>query len=319
MLEDQYGPERAVLIEWAQGFEDRDGKFVQEFQMTFESSMWELYLNAALKPWGLMPDMSFSSPDFVITHPTKLAIEATIAAPAQGGKSAFGYDINDIPSDFSKFNADAAVRICNSFDAKVRRYRKYYSTMPHVAGTPFVVAIAAFDRPLAHFAASRPVIAAMYGLYHDEAATPRDADRVTSYNVVTAAKTEVVDIPVGLFCDNTYADVSAVIYSSLATWGKIRALADNPAAHTIYRTFHPQEGSLFPEVRTSPKSEYHEDLMDGLWVLHNPFAKRPIADGALSHPRVAEVHVAPDGELLITAPDDLLLLRTLFSVTPRRG
>ena len=120
-----------------------------------------------------------------------------------------------------------------------------------------------------------------------------------------------------MFCDDSYSDVSAVIYSSLATWGKMRALASNPTALTIYRSFHPKEGSLFPEVRTAQKSEYREDLMDGLWVLHNPFAKHPIADGVLSHPTVAEVRVAPDGELLITAPDDFLLLRTLMSVAPR--
>lgn len=47
--------------------------------------------------------------------------------------------------------------------------------------------------------------------------------------------------------------------------------------------------------------------MDGLWVLHNPYAKQPIADEVLSHQRVAEVRVALDGELLISAPDDFLL------------
>lgn len=316
-MQAEYWPERSVLENWAQEFEDRDGKFVQEFQLTFESSFWELYLNAALKAWGLVPDMAFASPDFVVSHPTRLTIEATIAAPPKDGPPAFGYAVDDIPDNFSKFNADAAVRISNSFVAKVRRYRNYYSALPHVAGAPFVIAIAAFDRPLAHFAVSRPVIAAVYGLYHDEAATPRDAERVTSYNVVTAAKSETVDIPMGLFCDESYSDVSAVIYSSLATWGKMRALADNSTALTVYRTFHPNDGSLFPEVRTTRKSEYREDLMDGLWVLHNPFAKQPIADGVLSHPRVAEVRVAPDGELRIVAPDDFLLLRTLMSVIPR--
>lgn len=31
------------------GFEDRDGKFVKEFQTTFNSSFWELYLFACLR------------------------------------------------------------------------------------------------------------------------------------------------------------------------------------------------------------------------------------------------------------------------------
>jgi hypothetical protein len=317
LMEHEYAAERAVLGDWASGFEDRDGKFVQEFQMTFESGLWELYLNAALRAWGLTPDMSFVSPDFVIARPTSLAIEATIAAPAQGGKPAFGYGVDDIPSDFSKFNAEATLRICNSFDSKVRRYRNHYSSLSHVIGSAFVIAIAAFDRPLAHFAASRPALAAMYGLYHDEDATPRDALRVTSYNVDGAAKSETVHIPLGLFCDATYSDVSAVIYSASATWGKVRAVADNPAARSIYKTFHPNSHSLTPEIRTALKRDYHEDLLDGLWVMHNPFAKRPIASGVLSHPRLAEVRVADDGELQITAPDDFLLVRTLYSIKTR--
>lgn len=297
MLEDQYAAERDVLNSWAVGFSDRDGKFVQEFQMTFESGLWELYLNAALGSWGLQPDMSISSPDFVINSPTPLCIEATIAAPAQGGKLPIGYGIADIPDDFTEFNVEASLRICNSFDSKVKRYRNYYSALGHVVDRPFVIAIAAFDRPLAHFAASRPIFAAIYGLYHDEAATPIEASRVVSYNVDVAPKSPTVNIPLGLFCNDRFADVSAVIYSSLVTWGKVRALADNPTAKTIYTTFHPKEGGLLPEIRRTMKSEYTEPLLDGTYVLHNPFARHPVPKGTLSHPRVAEVTVAPGGEL----------------------
>lgn len=311
ILDDQYGPERALLLEWAMGHKDRDGKFVQEFQTTFESSLWELYLNAATKAWGMKTDTSVTSPDFVVTAPTRLCIEATIAAPPQGGKPAFGYTASDIPEDFNEFNRAACLRICNSFSAKVKRYREYYATLPHVANHPFIIAIAAFDRPLAHLAAGRPAIAAMYGLYYDEAATPPHADKVVSYNVSAAAKTETVDVPLALFCDDRFADVSAVIYSSLATWGKVRALADNPSASTVYTTFHPNGANIHAEIRRALKRDYRENLFDGTYVFHNPFATRPISRGVLSHPRLAEIHVAPDGELNIDAPDDFLLVRSL--------
>ena len=314
LLEDRYAPERQVLSSWAVSYRDRDGKFVKEFQSTFESSFWELYLHAATKIWGLQLDQTLASPDFVVKAPFPLCIEATIAAPARGGRSNFGYDASDIPDDFSQFNAEASIRICNSFTAKVKRYRDYYVGLPHVANQPFVVAIAAFDRPLAHFAAGRSVIAAMYGLYHDEAATPPDADNVVSYNVSAAAKSETVNVPMGMFCEASYPEVSAVIYSSLATWGKIRALADDPSAKTIYQTFHPKAGDLRPEVRRVLKENYIEHLLDGLFVLHNPFARFPIPSGTFSHPRLAEIRVASNGELLTEAPEDFLLVRTLLSV-----
>lgn len=316
ILAPQYAPERAVLQSWANGFEDRDGKFVQEFQMTFESSMWELYLNAALAEFGARSNMNFNAPDFVVDSPTSFCVEATIAAPAQNGAPAFNYDPHSIPDEFTQFNIESTIRICNSFDSKIKRYRKYYSTLPQAKDQPFVIAIASFDRPFAHFAAGRSIIAALYGIYHDEAATPIGADNVVSYNVDAAPKSETTAVPLGLFCDDKFSEVSAVIYSSLATWGKIRALAKSPDAMTIYTTFHPNEGSIKPRIRTTLKKDYHEHLLDGLYVLHNPFAKHPIPNSTLSHRRIAEFRVAADGELIESHPDDFLLLRILNTFMP---
>lgn len=303
---------------WAKGFQDRDGKFVQELQLTFESSFWELYLHAALCELGIDTDMSFDAPDFVAVRPHNFCIEATIAGPAQGGPSAFGYNsMEELPEDFTDFNIQAAIRICNAFDAKIRRYHSRYSGLPQSQSKPYVIAIGAFDRPYSHFAANRAIVAALYGLYFDEAATPRDADDVVRYNVSSAPKSPTVDVPVGLFCDATHADVSAVIYSPVATWGKLRAMADNPGALTVYQTFHPSDDGLLPKILTRKKSEYNEHLLDGLYVLHNPFAKYPLPKGCLSHPRLCEVHVAHDGELDMQAPEDFLLVRILRSVIAR--
>lgn len=318
LLQPEYAPERAVLAQWARTFVDRDGKFVREFQSTFESGFWELYLNAAAEAWGWKIDRSHSSPDFIVTSPASFCVEAAIAAPAQGGKGPIAFDVSDIPDDFSEFNAQASIRICNSFTAKVKRFRDYYATLPHAADRPFVIAIAAFDRPFSHFSAGRSILAALYGLYYDEAATAPDAKRVVAYNVSSATKSETAEVPMALFCDDSYADVSAVIYSSLVTWGKIRALADNPDAKTIYQTFHPREGDLIPEIRKTLKKDYVEHLFDGVYVLHNPFAKHALPRGLLSHPRLAEVHATEAGDLVINAPDDFLLVRTLWSVQERR-
>lgn len=57
---DLSGPEREVLSGWASGFRDRDGKFVKEFQTTYNSSFWELYLFAAFKDLGCTADLRTS-------------------------------------------------------------------------------------------------------------------------------------------------------------------------------------------------------------------------------------------------------------------
>lgn len=313
LLQDRYAPERAVLQQWAEGFDDRDNKFVQEFQMSFESSFWELYLHAALKEWQLPVDMRYHAPDFVVGGAHPFGLEATIAAPPAGGKAAYGYFIDDMPDNLNQFNIQATLRFCNSFDSKVKRYRKYYKDLEHMTGMPFVIGIASFDQPMAHFSAGRPAIAALYGLYHDEEATPHTASNVVSYNVSAAPKNENVNIELGLFCDDKYAEVSAVIYSSVAVWGKVRALAENPEAMTIYTTLHPVEGQLTPNISRRWKRDYVEHLMDGLYVFHNPFALHPLPKSLFAHPRIAQMIPAPDGELLTDAPDDFLLVRMLES------
>ncbi|KKY51344.1 glycosaminoglycan attachment site [Pseudomonas amygdali pv. tabaci str. ATCC 11528] len=314
MNEAPYEPERALLAKWAEGFEDRDGKFVRELQTTFESSFWELYLFAALKELGLPIDFRHHAPDFVVEGEAPFCLEATIAKPPAGGEPAYGFPMAAPPKDFTDFNIESTLRICNSFDAKVKKYRKSYRNHAHVEGKPFVIGIASFDRPHSHFASGRPILAALYGLYHDEAATKPGDTRVASYNVTSAPKNANTNVEVGLFCDDSHAEVSAVIYSCLATWGKLRAMADNPEAPSVYTTLHPNPGSLIPVVRTTPKRDYTEHLMDGLMVLHNPFARHPLPHGLLSHPRLCEVRVTDDGELIMDAPDDFLLLRMLHSV-----
>jgi hypothetical protein len=314
----QYGPERSVLERWAEGFIDRDRKFVREFQTTFEPCLWELYLHAVLRELGADIDFSFHAPDFVVTKGQTFCVEATIAAPASGGKPAHGFSTSDLPEDFDAFNSGATLRICNSFTSKHKKYRSSYSVLPHAKERPFVIAIASFDQPFAHMAASRPILSALYGLYHDEALTiSTGASKVISYNVSGVVKSETSDVPLGYFADPAHREVSAVIYSCLATWGKVRALAENPDAHTIYTTLHPNPNSLYPIVRQTLKKDYLEHLLDGLYVFHNPFASAPLDPATLAHPRIAQALVRPDGEIQFAAPDDFLLLRYLMTLRPK--
>lgn len=313
-----YAAERAVLLAWSEGFQDRDGKFCHEFQVSFEPCLWELYLHAYMKELGALVDFSFASPDFVVSGTESFCIEATICAPAAGQPGPLGHSIEDLPEDLNRFNSEATVRICNSFTSKVKRLRERYATLPQCEGKPFVLAIASFDRPFSHMAAMRPIISALYGLYHDEEKTiASGAQKMVSYNVDGVLKNKNTSIDVGYFCTPEYSDVSAVIFSSLATWGKVRALADNPNARTVYRTLHPNPGSLHPIMRVATKADYHEHLLDGLCVMHNPFARHKLAPKVLGHERLAQGFVKPDGELDFVAPDDFLLMRFLMSVTAK--
>lgn len=315
-----YEAERAVLLGWSEGFTDRDGKFCHEFQVAFEPCLWELYLHAYLREIGASIDFSYPSPDFVAQSSEAFCVEATIAAPAKGQPPPYGFAADDVPEDFNRFNSEAILRISNSFTAKVKKLRERYCKLPQCENKPFVIAIASYDRPFSHLAAMRPILGALYGLYHDEAETIRTgASNVVSYNIDGVVKSEAVVIDVGFFCTPEFADVSAVIFSSLATWGKVRAVADNPDAATIYTTFHPNPGALYPIVKAAKKADYHEHLLDGVYVLHNPFANLKLSANVLGHKRIAQCFVQSDGELDFTAPDDFLLTRFLMSTNVAKG
>jgi hypothetical protein len=313
---EDYAAERAVLRDWATDFLDRDGKFVYEFQTTFEPCLWELYLFACLKEINASVDFSSQVPDFLVEKDHKFCIEATISAPASGTPPPHSFDITtSLPDDFNEFNRQATLRICNSFTSKEKKYISSYRNLEHVKDKPFIIAIASFDRPFSHMAASRPIMSALYGIYHDEEETiARNASNVIQYDVNEVNKNKDTNIPLGYFADNSYSHISAVIYSSLATWGKIRALADNPNANSVYVTFHPNENDIKPIVKSTLKKDYKEHLIDGLYIFHNPFADNPIPLTTFDHPRIAQFYSKDKRSIEEVAPDDFLLLRYLGTI-----
>jgi hypothetical protein len=312
--------EKRVIEKWAEGFHDRDGKFVNEFQTTFESSMWELYIHAYLREIGIAANFTHHAPDFVIDSPTKFCIEATIASSAAGGASPIGYDPHELPKDFGFFNKEATIRISNSLSSKIKKYRSSYIKFPHACEKPFVIALASYDRPYSHFASNRPIMAALDGIYHDEEAAIAMGgmegmiDQIPQYPVDAAIKDNGSPVPLGIFVDDSHSEVSAVIFSCLATWGKIRALADNPDARSFYQTLHPNPNGLMPIMHATQKRDYHEHLLDGLHIFHNPFAKNPLSPHVLKHDRLAQYFVDQYGVMDIDAPDDFLLMRMISSL-----
>lgn len=319
LLKERHAPEREILNQWAEGFLDRDGKFVDEFQLTFEPAMWELHIHAALKEFGFEIDMNYDAPDFVVTSPISLTIEATIAKPPANGQPAFGFDAkNDLPEDIGALNHQATLRLCNSISAKHGKYKSRYSTLPQSQELPFVIALASFDRPYAHMAANRPIMVALYGHYFDESEVYEEDGKlyVRQRHIKGAYKENGSEVPVGLFLDDSYADISAVIYSPVATWGKIRALAKNPGIPAVFVTLHPAEDSIIPELRKKRSSEYEEHLLDGLYVFHNPNAKRPLDRSAFNHERVAQFWLREDGYEVI-CPDDFLMFRQIMAFVPK--
>jgi hypothetical protein len=261
-----------VLNEWARGFRDRDGKFVTEFQTTFDSSFWELYLYAVLKQLKLDVDFSFASPDFVVTNHAGINIEATVASNAQGSSPEYQQSGAPIPDDLNEFNRQTIIRISNSLDAKRRKYVESYSELGHVKNRPFVVAVSAFDRPFAWLTCQRAIEAVLYGYYVDEERFLRDGGELKGQRLESVTKDNGSEVPVGIFRSDKFEWLSAVIFSSCATWGKVRALSSDPNPNIVFQAVKRNLSDVKAHVTTARKPQYSESLLDGLRVYHNPAA-----------------------------------------------
>jgi hypothetical protein len=123
-----------VLNDWARGFKDRDGKFVHEFQRTFDTCFWELYLFATLK-YGLTVDFSHHAPDFHVTDHGGFNIEATVALHAKDGTPEYMKFEEPIPQDLNEFNRRAILRIRNSIDSKSKKFAASYQNLDHTVSS----------------------------------------------------------------------------------------------------------------------------------------------------------------------------------------
>ncbi|HEY8361073.1 MAG TPA: hypothetical protein VIL30_26760, partial [Ramlibacter sp.] len=143
--------ERQILEGWVEGFNDRDGKFANEFQSTFHSSFFELYLFALLKAQEMTVDLTRSRPDFLVTAPDPIVIEAVTSGIRADGRPEEDRDFEDVISmftppwksgDFEQHLAESIVRYSNAICKKALKYHGSYSQLPWVpAHAPYVIAL----------------------------------------------------------------------------------------------------------------------------------------------------------------------------------
>lgn len=284
ILLEQYNSCREVLNEWASGFQDRDNKFVKEFQSSFNPCFWELYLFAVLKDYGLDVDWSYSSPDFVIDSESGgFCIEATTAGAAQDKLNEWdalksGIDIKSI--DLNELNREAIIRLSNSVNSKYKLFLSQYNQLPQVRNKPFVLAVAPFEQPYFNLQYNRPIRALLYDFYVDEEEHMKHPERYPNgpagKELGVIFKDNDAPIKLGLFMDDELAGISAIIFSCTATFGKLRALSRNPGI-VVFRSVWADgpDGAIIQKAEKG--KDYEESLVDGLQIYHNPCARNPLS------------------------------------------
>jgi hypothetical protein len=266
-----------VFNKWAEGFVDRDHKFVEEFQTTFNSGFWELYLYAVLKSYGMKVDFSQNRPDFCVAN-RNLIIEATIASHPQDGKPEHDWRLANFPNDLNEFNRQAIIRLSNSLVSKHRKYLDSYSSLSHVKGKPFVIAVASFDRPFSFIGCQRAIEAILHDYYVDEETHLKTGgqDRLSGQRLSEVQKDNGSPLPLGMFSTPAYPEISAVIFNGCATMGKVTALSEDPNPNILFEALRSNPAGVDPIKIQCFKPDYKESLLDGLRIYHNPFATNPL-------------------------------------------
>ena len=288
----KYKPVQKAFQEWARDFPDRDNKIVTEFQTTFNSTFWEVYLHKLFKDFGLNPTYDYAAPDYEITYKDqKILVEAVIANNAQGMRpeSDIVYP-NDLHVKF-EYNKNAIIRYANSISSKYTKYKNSYSNLDHVKDKPFVIALGSYDQPAFFQEYDRVILPVLYGLYVDER-NEYDGEIAYQYGVPvkkmnSIQKTNGSSIQLGFFANDCMKEISAVIFSCGATFSKLEACSK------IYKKFNTyihyirlnEEGDLKQYIiRMHNKLE---TIQDSLCILHNPYAVNPISQDLFNKQGVA--------------------------------
>lgn len=303
-----------VMNDWAKGFVDRDGKFVEEFQTTFNSSFWELYLFAVLKKYNIPVDFSHAQPDFCVPS-LNLNIEATIASHAQGAEPEYVRLNNAPPTDLNIFNLQTIIRLSNSLTAKHRKYVESYSAFVHAKDQVYIVAVTNFDQPYSFMAAQRPIEAVLHGYYVDEErylATGGQEGRLEGEELLHVFKDNGSPIALGMFTTPNYKEISAVIFSSCANMGKVRAMSSDPSPSIVFDALRLNPASNKPHHIHCSKLQYEENLLDGLRIYHNPFATHPLDPALFRHRSVFQSYYVND-DWVYEQHEGLLLFRSVVT------
>ena len=277
MLDALHAPVRAVIDEWAEGYTNPNQNFIRDFQSQFDPQFWELYLHAAFKDLRFDITQPNPAPDFVLGTPYgQISVEAAVTSHPKDGIPAHRGDL--LLTDLRDRTEDqivehATLRHCSTLQKKHEKYLNDYQALPGVSGRPFVLAIAPFDQP----SPWSQGIEAMFRVLYGTRLKPQTDGTVLEVVEDHVLKNPKAPVSLGVFMDDRYKEISAVLFSNCATVGKTRALSkgDQPCVFKALR-YRAERGALEPRVVVAEKKDYHETLLDGLCVFHNPYALRPL-------------------------------------------
>jgi len=282
LLDLGYQSERELIESWIDEFPIKDGldKTINEFQSTFRSTFWELYLNQVITSSGWKVDPECGSPDFIIQKDSKTySVEAVVANFAKKSKTEDERTVEDIyyDNDIYQIISASVLRTLNAITYKSAKFFASYSTNERVASNPYIIALADYGQINYGQSSFYSMMAVLYNAAYD----PEDKLELkilcednfgNEYKYIDSIKKENgTELPLGLFSNDEHKHISAILFTCTLTLGKLTSLK---ASHSFDRFVY-LEREHIKQIRYSG-SKSDESLCDGLFLFLNPYADHPI-------------------------------------------
>lgn len=313
--------EKDIVIDWIEGFKDRDGKIVREFQETFHSSFWEFYIYAVLKEQGFEIDFSKNRPDFIVKKPYEFYIEAVISNIRDGGKKEEERTLRQTQSartpvhkreDFEYLINEAIARHSKSLIYKSKK--NYYEKLKYMKkDKPLVIALGSYDQIEYGVEFYYSMMALLYGEYFEQLSGEFQKKK---YIEKPGKENSGVKINLGIFEKKEFEDISAVMFSCTTTLGKLTSLVHSSEKYK-YRSFGIFENTVLNirydinEIKyTADKVDLEkpEELSEGLFIFHNPNALRKLPEDVFSKSKISQIFYC-DKKIKIKSNSPLLVGR----------
>lgn len=315
LLKPEFKTHRDIIQEWTDGFVDRDNKIVKEFQTTFHSSFWEFYLFALFKELNFELDQTHDRPDFIVKKPEEIYIEAVVPEiNTITGIPETVRDMDDIISmfippyeqiDFFKVLDEAIIRQSNSIMKKKDIFINNYSKCDWIGEKPYVIALSSYDQINYGREFIYPMLALLYGMYY----IPEKDDFEIKSSI---KKPNGAEIAIGIFNNPEYADISAIIFSSTITIGKLTSLSISKGIRStinkVYGLYKDYSDSEKPYKLNIVSPESPEELSDGVFIFHNPNAKFKLPLSYFEDTNITQYYIDED-DLHISLDTRVLVAR----------
>lgn len=307
--------ERELLQEWWLDFLVKDGKkkTVKEFQTTFYSVFWEIYLDKVFKEIGYEIDENYSSPDFVLSRDSKnICVEAVVANLTVNGRGEDERTLSESLGENDIFHImnESIIRLFNAICNKNETYDKTYKNLEVVKENKFVIALADYSQANYDQTYIYSMMALLYSAYYDpgekEDLLIHCSDSIgREYKFKDKVyKDNGAPLNIGLFQNDKNDHISAIIYTCTLSLDKLTSLTINhPEKKFIMLDrdmprFDSLEDSTFSIHRKSGAMP-DELLADGIFVFHNPYAKKPLDEEDFQWKGVTHVRFDEDEYELI--------------------